>query len=99
MAPLPIHCPCSGRGALFLLPSRRPIILLAYDELQDMWEMKGDLVPVAELHSSKDSTEESTYVPWSYRPLETQGIRWYWNKQPYSLKGADAVPSAGIYAP
>ena len=72
--------------------------MLAYYALQDMWEMKGDLVPIAESHSSKDSTEDSTYVPWSYRPLEAQGIRWYWNKQPYSLKGSDTLSSAGLHA-
>ena len=53
-----------------------------------MWEMKSDLVPVSQLHTSKDSTDESTPVPWSYRPLDIQDTRWYWNKQPYSLKGS-----------
>ena len=52
-----------------------------------MWEMKSDLVPVSQLHTAKDSTEETTPVPWSYRPLDIEEIRWYWNKQPYSLKG------------
>ena len=64
-----------------------------------MWEMKSDLVPVSQLHTSKDSTEESTPVPWSYRPLDIQDTRWYWNKQPYSLKGAVFRESSIIEVP
>jgi hypothetical protein len=26
-------------------------------------------------------------APWSYAPLSDDQVRWYWNKQPYSLKG------------
>ena len=52
-----------------------------------MWEMKSELAPLGQLQPSKDSTDESRALPWSYRPLEIQEVRWYWNKQPYSLKG------------
>jgi len=63
-----------------------------------MWEMKSDLVPVSQLHTSKESTEDSISVPWSYRPLEIQETRWYWNKQPYSLKGTLALTHRGPQA-
>ena len=52
-----------------------------------MWEMKSELVPVSQLQASKDSSDESRDLPWSYRPLDIHEVRWYWNKQPYSLKG------------
>ena len=52
-----------------------------------MWEMRSELAPLSQLQASKDSTEESRAQPWPYRPLEIQEVRWYWNKQPYSLKG------------
>ncbi|CAL8470099.1 g9641 [Coccomyxa elongata] len=49
--------------------------------------MKEDVVPVAQLPSAKEPLSDiDDSAPWSYEPLRPEQLRWYWNKQPYSLK-------------
>ena len=42
---------------------------------------------MAQLQSTKEQREEELATPWSYEPLSTEQLRWYWIKQPFSLKG------------
>jgi hypothetical protein len=49
--------------------------------------MKEDVVPVARAQSSEKCLPEDISAPWSYEPLLPEQLRWYWNKQPFSLKG------------
>ncbi len=49
--------------------------------------MKEDTVPVAQADSSEKPLAEDLSAPWSYEPLHPDQLRWYWNKQPFSLKG------------
>ncbi len=59
-----------------------------------MWTMKEDVVPVAQLPSAKEPLGDiDDSAPWSYEPLRPEQLRWYWNKQPFSLKG---LPSCTV---
>ncbi len=60
-----------------------------------MWTMKEDVVPVAQLPTPKEPLNDiDESAPWSYEPLRPEQLRWYWNKQPFSLKGVPCTQFA-----
>ena len=64
------------------------------DTVQGMWDLRRDLreldgTSAAAISWRSHKTDVEDYTPWSYEPLNTEQLRWYWNKRPFSLKGWD----------